>query len=205
MSFLNQRTYLQGLAELPPWTLFPCFEVESGGHRCHFPILPSGSSSKVEENVVPSRGSHRQPFLGAGSEMEVPGDEWQAFASDIEGRRRYLFLNDYMSYEELLALEERIGDVKTGLSEEFILKSMKQRKHLKDHVAACFTLPESSMVVLTEPHVREKAEMEVFELCIALGLKKRLDVIEEDIRVYSDMGLSKLTRIIVLWNLGFKA
>ena len=36
-----------------------------------------------------------------------------------------------MNYEqELLALEERIGDVKTGLNEEVILKSMKQRKYV---------------------------------------------------------------------------
>ncbi|KAK9020508.1 hypothetical protein V6N11_010531 [Hibiscus sabdariffa] len=36
---------------------------------------------------------------------------------------------DNMSYEELLELEERIGDVSTGLSEENILKLMKQQKH----------------------------------------------------------------------------
>ncbi|RRT69007.1 hypothetical protein B296_00021848 [Ensete ventricosum] len=36
---------------------------------------------------------------------------------------------DNMSYEELLALEERIGDVCTGLSEETILKRLKQQKH----------------------------------------------------------------------------
>lgn len=35
---------------------------------------------------------------------------------------------DNMSYEELLALEERIGSVNTGLSEEKIRGSMKQRK-----------------------------------------------------------------------------
>ncbi|KAL4588717.1 hypothetical protein LXL04_001612 [Taraxacum kok-saghyz] len=163
----------QRLTELPPWTLFPSPEVESGGHRGHFPILPSGSSSSSEENMVHSRGRNRQPFLRAGPPlMEVPGDEWQTFASDIEGRHRLVsemrqilnalrrgeslraedymlfdpFINgvsemhdrhrdmrldvDNMSYEELLALEERIGDVKTGLSEEVILKSMKQRKHM---------------------------------------------------------------------------
>lgn len=35
---------------------------------------------------------------------------------------------DNMSYEELLALEERIGNVNTGLTEETILKRLKQRK-----------------------------------------------------------------------------
>ncbi|XP_058222659.1 probable E3 ubiquitin-protein ligase RHG1A isoform X2 [Rhododendron vialii] len=36
---------------------------------------------------------------------------------------------DNMSYEELLALGERIGNVSTGLSEEKILKGLKQRKY----------------------------------------------------------------------------
>ncbi|KAI3763763.1 hypothetical protein L2E82_13760 [Cichorium intybus] len=68
MPHVNSGTHAQqGLAELPPWTLFPCSEVEYGA---------------------------------------------------------------------LLALEESTGDVKTGLSEEVILKSMKQRKHLHD--SCCF-------------------------------------------------------------------
>ncbi|KAF9666014.1 hypothetical protein SADUNF_Sadunf16G0184900 [Salix dunnii] len=37
---------------------------------------------------------------------------------------------DNMSYEELLALEERIGDVSTGLTEETILKLLKQEKQM---------------------------------------------------------------------------
>jgi E3 ubiquitin-protein ligase Arkadia len=35
-----------------------------------------------------------------------------------------------LEYQELLALEERIGDVSTGLSGETILKLMKQQKHV---------------------------------------------------------------------------
>ena len=35
-----------------------------------------------------------------------------------------------LEYQELLALEERIGDVSTGLSEETILKLLKQEKHV---------------------------------------------------------------------------
>ncbi|XP_076915892.1 E3 ubiquitin-protein ligase MBR2-like [Bidens hawaiensis] len=51
--------------------------------------------------------------------------------AELHDRHRDLRLDvDNMSYEELLALEERIGDVNTGLSEEVILKSMKQRKHI---------------------------------------------------------------------------
>ncbi|XP_024980398.1 E3 ubiquitin-protein ligase MBR2-like isoform X2 [Cynara cardunculus var. scolymus] len=51
--------------------------------------------------------------------------------AELHDRHRDMRLDvDNMSYEELLALEERIGDVKTGLKEEVILKSMKQRKHV---------------------------------------------------------------------------
>ncbi|KAJ6905896.1 hypothetical protein NC652_023601 [Populus alba x Populus x berolinensis] len=35
-----------------------------------------------------------------------------------------------LEYQELLALEERIGDVSTGLSRETILKLMKRQKHV---------------------------------------------------------------------------
>lgn len=50
--------------------------------------------------------------------------------ADIHDRHRDMRLDvDNMSYEELLALEERIGDVCTGLSEENILKQLKQRKY----------------------------------------------------------------------------
>ncbi|CAD5167334.1 unnamed protein product [Musa acuminata subsp. malaccensis] len=50
--------------------------------------------------------------------------------SDLHDRHRDMRLDvDNMSYEELLALEERIGNVCTGLSEETILKSLKQQKH----------------------------------------------------------------------------
>ncbi|XP_021830483.1 E3 ubiquitin-protein ligase MBR2 isoform X1 [Prunus avium] len=48
---------------------------------------------------------------------------------EMHDRHRDMRLDvDNMSYEELLALEERIGDVSTGLSEETIVKLMKQRK-----------------------------------------------------------------------------
>ncbi|GJN26229.1 hypothetical protein PR202_gb14145 [Eleusine coracana subsp. coracana] len=48
---------------------------------------------------------------------------------DIQDRHRDMRLDiDNMSYEELLALEERIGNVNTGLSEETVTKLLKQRK-----------------------------------------------------------------------------
>ncbi|KAF7817485.1 putative E3 ubiquitin-protein ligase RHG1A [Senna tora] len=50
--------------------------------------------------------------------------------ADIHDRHRDMRLDvDNMSYEELLALEERIGNVSTGLSEETILKLLKQKKY----------------------------------------------------------------------------
>uniref|UniRef100_A0A803QV17 RING-type E3 ubiquitin transferase n=1 Tax=Cannabis sativa TaxID=3483 RepID=A0A803QV17_CANSA len=51
--------------------------------------------------------------------------------ADIHDRHRDMRLDvDNMSYEELLALEERIGNVSTGLSEEKILTQLKQKKYL---------------------------------------------------------------------------
>ncbi|KAJ1436745.1 Zinc finger, RING-type [Sesbania bispinosa] len=50
--------------------------------------------------------------------------------ADIHDRHRDMRIDvDNMSYEELLALEERIGNVNTGLSEENILKHLKQKKY----------------------------------------------------------------------------
>lgn len=49
--------------------------------------------------------------------------------ADTHDRHRDMRLDvDNMSYEELLALEERIGNVNTGLSEETVLKKLKQQK-----------------------------------------------------------------------------
>ncbi|KAA3476471.1 putative E3 ubiquitin-protein ligase HIP1 isoform X2 [Gossypium australe] len=49
---------------------------------------------------------------------------------DIHDRHRDMRLDvDNMSYEELLALEERIGNVNTGLSEEMISNQLKRRKY----------------------------------------------------------------------------
>ncbi|CAK8569495.1 unnamed protein product [Lathyrus sativus] len=53
--------------------------------------------------------------------------------ADIHDRHRDMRLDvDNMSYEELLALEERIGNVSTGLNEETIMKHLKQKKYSVD-------------------------------------------------------------------------
>lgn len=50
--------------------------------------------------------------------------------ADINDRHRDMRLDvDNMSYEELLALEERIGNVSTGLTEETIKNHLKQQKY----------------------------------------------------------------------------
>lgn len=161
--------------ELPPWTLFPSADPESGSHRGQFPPFPGGSSTSEDNHISSGPSSQRhqyQPFSRSGLLMEAPGDDWRPLAADMEGRQRLVseirhvlhamrrgenlraedymlfdpFINglaelhdrhrdmrldvDNMSYEELLALEERIGDVNTGLSKEVILKSMKQRQHI---------------------------------------------------------------------------
>ncbi|KAH7575268.1 hypothetical protein JRO89_XS02G0072800 [Xanthoceras sorbifolium] len=51
--------------------------------------------------------------------------------AEMHDRHRDMRLDvDNMSYEELLALEERIGDVKTGLTEESVMKLLKQKKYM---------------------------------------------------------------------------
>lgn len=51
--------------------------------------------------------------------------------ADVHDQHRDMRLDvDNMSYEELLALEESIGNVCTGLNEETILKQMKQHKYI---------------------------------------------------------------------------
>ncbi|KAI7746141.1 hypothetical protein M8C21_031831 [Ambrosia artemisiifolia] len=53
--------------------------------------------------------------------------------ADIHDRHRDMRLDiDNMSYEELLALEERIGNVSTGLTEETISKHLKQKPYVAD-------------------------------------------------------------------------
>ncbi|CAA7058608.1 unnamed protein product [Microthlaspi erraticum] len=57
--------------------------------------------------------------------------------TEMHDRHREMRLDvDNMSYEELLALGERIGDVSTGLKEEVILKTMKQHKHTSSSSSA---------------------------------------------------------------------
>ncbi|XP_047948024.1 probable E3 ubiquitin-protein ligase RHG1A isoform X3 [Salvia hispanica] len=61
---------------------------------------------------------------------------------DIHDRHRDMRLDvDNMSYEELLALEERIGNVSTGLNEETIMARLKQRKYAERQAEQAETEP----------------------------------------------------------------
>ncbi|XP_042064060.1 probable E3 ubiquitin-protein ligase RHG1A isoform X1 [Salvia splendens] len=61
---------------------------------------------------------------------------------DIHDRHRDMRLDvDNMSYEELLALEERIGNVSTGLTEETIMARLKQRKYTERRAEQAETEP----------------------------------------------------------------
>ncbi|GJX61954.1 hypothetical protein Tco_0294854, partial [Tanacetum coccineum] len=74
--------------------------------------------------------------------------------ADLHDRHRDMRLDvDNLSCEELLALEERIGDVKTGLTEDVILKSMKQRKHM-------LFMGSSWWTVIVNVGVEEKTSMD---------------------------------------------
>eukprot|EP00249_Psilotum_nudum_P022058 c28358_g1_i1 orf=341-3013(+) len=65
---------------------------------------------------------------------------------------------DNMSYEELLALEERIGDVSTGLSEETISNCLETRKYtsLDATFAAIFQESEVKCSICQEEYVEEE-------------------------------------------------
>ncbi|XP_052178924.1 probable E3 ubiquitin-protein ligase ZFP1 isoform X2 [Diospyros lotus] len=60
--------------------------------------------------------------------LEIPG--YYEVGNSIDHHRDMRLDIDHMSYEELLALGERIGNVVTGLSEETILSHLKTRMHI---------------------------------------------------------------------------
>ncbi|MBA0743049.1 hypothetical protein Gogos_005769 [Gossypium gossypioides] len=139
----------QRLSEFASWSLFPPIGSEFGGHSGRFPLPSSSPSASSQETVGPSESNsqgNNQPCPRLAFILERHGDDvlgmahsLRALAADIEGRHRLIseirqVLNavrrgENLQIEELLALEERIGDVSTGLSEEMILKLMEQRKH----------------------------------------------------------------------------
>ncbi|KAG6408934.1 hypothetical protein SASPL_131962 [Salvia splendens] len=144
------------LSESFPWIPSHRVEPESVTRRSHFSVLPSmdeaGNTSRhhldqrsaallmdIQGDDITGRrslaaveGRHRliRQLLNAMRRGVHLQAEWIPKISKLHDRHRDMRLDvDDMSYEELLALEERIGNVSTGLSEEQIRGSMKQRRH----------------------------------------------------------------------------
>lgn len=70
--------------------------------------------------------------------------------ADGHDRHRDMRLDvDNMSYEELLALEERIGNVSTGLSEEIIINQLRQQKY---SIAVCSLLEAEPCCICQEEY-----------------------------------------------------
>ncbi|GJS90630.1 probable 28S rRNA (cytosine(4447)-C(5))-methyltransferase [Tanacetum coccineum] len=76
-----------------------------------------GDGRSVEEFIA-NEGGGEAPLEGSISDMTYSTESIRVHSLNIYNET------------ELLALEERIGDGKTGLTEDVILKSMKQRKHM---------------------------------------------------------------------------
>ncbi|ONK70333.1 uncharacterized protein A4U43_C05F32650 [Asparagus officinalis] len=81
-------------------------------------------------NALARRGEHMQ-LEGVQGVLLFDPSVLYGGAAELHDRHRDMRLDvDNMSYEELLALTERIGNVSTGLSEETILKHLKQWKYI---------------------------------------------------------------------------
>ncbi|GAA0155204.1 ubiquitin-protein ligase [Lithospermum erythrorhizon] len=123
----------QGLTQFSYQALLPDYRNQ----RDHFPVIPSTLGEG--DLPAPTNGyftvEARQRLVRQLRNTAQRGNNRRAQNVTIEvaehDRHRDMRLDiDNMSYEELLALEERIGNVCTGLSDEVIMRSMKQRKHL---------------------------------------------------------------------------
>ncbi|KAE8723740.1 hypothetical protein F3Y22_tig00011761pilonHSYRG00070 [Hibiscus syriacus] len=145
----------QRLPEFSPWSLFPPIDSEPGGRGDHFPSLSSafilerqdddvlGMPHSLRALAADIEGRHRLiseirqvlSTMRIGENLRI--EDYMVFdpfiyhgMPETHDRHRDMRLDvDNMSYEELLALEEQIGGVSTGLNEEAILKSMKQKKY----------------------------------------------------------------------------
>ncbi|MBA0612892.1 hypothetical protein Godav_013438 [Gossypium davidsonii] len=141
--------YPRRLSELVRQSLMSSLGTESGG-QSNLSSLPSGPTTSPEAMLlsshVASQVPHRPyprslPWLerqDAGF-VGIP-HSLRTLAAATEGRSRLVVSEirnvldlmrrgENLRFEELLALEERIGNVSTGLSEETILNRLEQRKH----------------------------------------------------------------------------
>lgn len=146
---------MQGMREGHTYSYHPQIPAPSHRHPTsgsHFGFL------NLSRDGLESSSRYIRPFSSSGDRIYRPHRRTsQGAPDDINGRMRFLSSDDFamlefsgfhgvgnfidqhrdmrldiddMSYEELLALEERIGDVCTGLSEETILSGLKTIKHV---------------------------------------------------------------------------
>ncbi|OVA11092.1 zinc finger protein [Macleaya cordata] len=110
----------------------------------------------VYQTAPDGRNNPHLRFLSADEVaiLEIPG--YYEVGNFIDQHRDMRLDIDDMSYEELLALGERIGSVKTGLSEETILRHLKTRIH----VPSVALLEEGSMDRETETCIICQVEYE---------------------------------------------
>ncbi|KAJ6832684.1 E3 ubiquitin-protein ligase Arkadia-like [Iris pallida] len=97
-----------------------------------FVRFPSNSEQiyrpwRVHHTAPVSHGSLR--LLSAQDTAAMEMSEFYGAGNVIDHHHDMRLDIDEMSYEELLALEEHIGDVKTGLTEEYIRKNLKTTVH----------------------------------------------------------------------------
>ncbi|XP_042499985.1 probable E3 ubiquitin-protein ligase ZFP1 isoform X2 [Macadamia integrifolia] len=107
------------------------------------PLLHTGFSiyrphRRAMQQALPEDG-HR-PRLRILPEDEVAILEFSGFGNFSDHHSDMRLDIDHMTYEELLALEERIGNVRVGLTEEKIIRHLKSRYHVSP--AACINLDE---------------------------------------------------------------
>lgn len=124
-------------------------------------------------HILPADGEHRQRFVSeilsalehAWRREDISFEELVMLdpsliygGIDIHDQHSDLRLDvDNMSYEELLALEESIGNVSTGLSDEIISKCLRESKYSSLYVTVASRSQESDMkcIICQEEYVEE--------------------------------------------------
>nr|DAD22747.1 TPA_asm: hypothetical protein HUJ06_024210 [Nelumbo nucifera] len=146
------------------------------------PFLPTGFRIYRPNRRVPQAATEEgnRPRVRIVSDNDVAILEFQGFGDFIDHHSDMRLDIDHMSYEELLALEERIGDVNTGLTEETITRQLKTRTHVSSTV--CFNLDEPAnmdqdtatciicqVVILSFAHVK----LLISNICMYLCIKEQ--------------------------------
>ncbi|XP_043688955.1 probable E3 ubiquitin-protein ligase ZFP1 [Telopea speciosissima] len=116
------------------------------GSRFQRPHLPTGvriyRPHRRAVQQAPQEDGHR-PHLRILPEDEVAILEFSGFGNFGDHHSDMRLDIDHMSYEELLALGERIGNVKTGLKKETIIRHLKTRYYVSP--AACINLEDEPL------------------------------------------------------------